>query len=166
MDEVWNDIQHVCGSYQISSFGRIRNKKTGRILKLRPNHRGYLKTNISVGGRLKTVFPHRLVAENFIPNPNNLPQVNHKDGNKENNHLDNLEWCSGSENMKHAVKIGLHVAKNSKPVYQKDQYGNIINVYPSIRQAEISMGCSPKCHGVRDVCNGKQKDHKHYYWSY
>lgn len=165
MDEVWNDIQHVCGSYQISSFGRIRNKKTGRILKLRPSHRGYLKTNISIGGRLKTVFPHRLVAENFIPNPNNLPQVNHKDGNKENNHLDNLEWCSDTENMRHAFATGLNKGKRI-PVYQKDENGNIIKYYPSMRHAENALGCSSHCSCIWKVCNGERKTHKGFHWSY
>lgn len=93
--------------YYISNTGLIKNINTNKILKLRKNCRGYLKTNISINGKLKTVFIHRLVAITFIPNPNNYPQVNHKDGNKENNNVENLEWCSPKQNIEHAIKLGL-----------------------------------------------------------
>ena len=76
-------------------------------MKLRKNPNGYLKTNISICGKLKTVFIHRVVAELFIPNPNNLPIVNHIDGNKENNIVTNLEWCTYKYNSNHAKKLGL-----------------------------------------------------------
>lgn len=107
MKEIWKNIPNYEGIYEISSFGKIKNTKSGKILKLIKNHRGYLKTNLSKNGKLKTVFPHRLVAESFIENPNNLPQVNHKDGNKENNYVFNLEFCTEKHNMQHAVKNGL-----------------------------------------------------------
>lgn len=109
--EIWKKFE---GNYAISNFGNIKNTKTNRILKLRKNYRGYLKTNISISGKLITVFPHRLVAETFIQNPLNKSQVNHIDGNKQNNYVKNLEFCTPSENMKHAYKIGLNKGRKKK----------------------------------------------------
>lgn len=89
--------------YQISKFGRVGNIKTERVLKLCVNSSGYKK--VVLNG--KNEYVHRLVAETFIPNPHNLPEVNHKDGNKWNNCVDNLEWVSKSDNAKHAFDLGL-----------------------------------------------------------
>lgn len=90
--------------YEITRDGQVVNKTNGRVLKPQPNGKGYLRVSISK----KLQFVHRLVAEKYIPNPDNLPQVNHKDGNKLNNNVENLEWVSNSENRKHAVDTGLH----------------------------------------------------------
>jgi hypothetical protein len=76
-------------------------------LKYGADNKGYFRTNLAKDGVNKTVKVHRVVAEAFIPNPDNLPQVNHKDGNKQNNCVENLEWCSASENQKHAFRLGL-----------------------------------------------------------
>jgi hypothetical protein len=77
--------------YQIHSTGLVKNVKTGRIIKTSKNHKGYVFVRINVNGKRHTYFIHRLVAQAFIPNPDNLPQVNHKDENKLNNCVDNLE---------------------------------------------------------------------------
>ena len=90
--------------YEITREGAVINKITGRTLKPQPNSKGYLRVHID--GKLR--FVHRLVAEKYIPNPNNLEQVNHIDGNKENNSVENLEWISNLENRHHAVVTGLH----------------------------------------------------------
>ena len=90
--------------YEITRDGQVINKTNGHILKPQPNGKGYLRVSISK----KLQFVHRLVAEKYIPNPDNLPQVNHKDGNKLNNCVENLEWVSNQENRKHAVNNGLH----------------------------------------------------------
>ena len=92
--------------YEITTDGQIINKKTGHILKGQPNAKGYLRVSISK----KLMFIHRLVAEKYIPNPDNLPQVNHKDGNKLNNSVENLEWVSNQQNRNHAVETGLHLS--------------------------------------------------------
>ena len=90
--------------YEITREGMVINKITGKTLKPQPNSKGYLRVHIE--GKLQ--FVHRLVAEKYIPNPNNLEQVNHIDGNKENNSVENLEWVSNLENRHHAVITGLH----------------------------------------------------------
>jgi len=92
--------------YTITEKGEvINNRWGGRRVKPQPNGKGYLRVHIAG----KMYFVHRLVAEKYVPNPNNLPQINHKDGDKTNNSADNLEWVSNVENRKHAVKAGLQV---------------------------------------------------------
>lgn len=112
--EKWKDVFGYEGLYQVSDAGRVRSldinrvdklgrklKKKGRILK-GIEVMGYLKVNLWKGGVMKIHAVHRLVAIAFIPNPEGKPQINHKDGNKENNHVSNLEWCTHSENTRHA----------------------------------------------------------------
>lgn len=93
--------------YHASYDGKIYSSKTRRFLKPRKNRLGYLTVGISINGKKYTRTVHRLVALAFIPNPDNLPEINHKDGNKENNNVNNLEWSSRSSNQKHACDTGL-----------------------------------------------------------
>ena len=129
MQEIWKDIPNYEGLYQASNLGRIKSVqriakkeyKNNRIVKEKimngtKNQDGYLKAhfknkelNIDKG-----LFIHRLVAQTFIPNPNNFPQINHIDGNKLNNCITNLEWCTNLYNQQHAWKNGLHKAKKGK----------------------------------------------------
>lgn len=97
--------------YEIKLDGEIINKHTGRRVIGQKNNKGYLR--VWIGGKL--LFVHRLVATKYIANPNNLPQVNHKDGNKLNNHADNLEWVSNKQNRDHAVKNGLQIHGEQSP---------------------------------------------------
>ena len=107
MKEIWKFYIY---NYEISNLGRLRNAKTHKILKANKIGRGYLGVCVSLGSRNnhKMIRIHRAVAESFIPNPNNLPQVNHKDGNKLNNCVDNLEWCNNQYNSQHAWDNGLN----------------------------------------------------------
>lgn len=112
-NEVWKDIKGYEGLYQISDYGRIksfyRTTTHTRILKERTHRDGYLYVGLYKNGKTTTAKSHRLVALYFIPNPENKPQVNHKDGNKLNNNVENLEWCTAAENARHAVDTGLWV---------------------------------------------------------
>jgi hypothetical protein len=100
MDEQWKIIGEA-PNYAVSNFGRIKNVKTDRIRKASPTNLGYLQVGLNQNG--KTIFRlvHRLVAQAFIPNPEELPEVNHKDFNKNNNSVDNLEWVNHKTNMTH-----------------------------------------------------------------
>lgn len=101
MEEIWKDIQDYESTYQVSNFGNI---KGCNGLRKPDNSNGYSKLTLHLNSEKRKFYAHRLVAIHFIPNPNNLPQVNHIDGDKFNNHVDNLEWVSRIENMCHANK--------------------------------------------------------------
>lgn len=99
---VWTTLEDY-PEYEINRLGQIRKKKTGRLLKPFDDQRGYLR--VSLGG--KNIKVHILVAKTYIPNPDNLPIVNHKKGKKHDNRASQLEWCSHSDNTKHAWELGL-----------------------------------------------------------
>lgn len=113
-EEIWKDILGYEGLYQVSSYGRVRSLDRydernrflrGRILKLHTLRRGYLDVRLCSNGKVKSFLVHRLVAEIFIPNPDNLPQVNHRDENPSNDNVDNLEWCDGKYNVNYGTRI-------------------------------------------------------------
>jgi hypothetical protein len=108
-NEIWKDVIGYEKLYLISSLGKLKSLQNNKekILKLIPDKKGYLRTRIGNLNNKKTIKIHRLVAIAFIPNPENKKEVNHRDGNKQNNNIENLEWCTGSENIKHAFKTGL-----------------------------------------------------------
>lgn len=114
MKEVWKRLiyhgEDLGNWYEVSNLGNIRNVKTGRIRKLNTLQKGYYFVGASLGSRNAKlcIKVHRAVAETFIPNPNNLPVINHIDGNKLNNVVENLEWCTHKHNIHHAMEHGLH----------------------------------------------------------
>ena len=116
MQEIWK--QSIVENYEISNLGKIRNKKTNRIIKPDKEEKGYCRLTIKLNGKKKHYAVHRLVAIAFIPNPNNLPQVDHIDNDKSNNRVDNLRWVSNKENSQYRwerIRKALKVyAKNTK----------------------------------------------------
>lgn len=94
--------------YDIKRDGSIVSHKTGKAIYEYVNPKGYHFVRLVINRKKKTVLKHRLIAERFIPNPHNYPEINHKDGNKSNNSVDNLEWCTRKQNVAHAVATGLH----------------------------------------------------------
>lgn len=105
---IWEDIIGFDGRYQTNFRGEVRNAISGRVVRFYINPvNGYVFCVLSWKGKSHTRYKHRLIAEYFIPNPFNLPEVNHDDGDKQNNVVNNLKWTSHLENMGHAVEIGL-----------------------------------------------------------
>ena len=126
------------GHYWVSNLGRVKNEK-GRILKGGLHNKGYHQICVKLEGVQSTYKTHRLVAIAFIPNPDNLEQVNHIDGDKTNNRVDNLEWCDNSYNQLHKVRTGLWV-----PARGNDFHGNrklteqeVIEIYLAQGTAEF-----------------------------
>ena len=147
MQEIWKDIKGYEGLYQISNLGNVRSlhwNHSNKIRLLTPFlNDGYLRVGFRVNNVLKNYLIHVLVANAFIPNPENKPQVNHKDGNKLNNNVSNLEWVSAFENVIHAKKHNL-ITKNPcrwKPckINQLSLNGKIIATYPSQREASRQL---------------------------
>ena len=107
--EEWRPVEGTNGKYDVSNFGRVRtNSQRPGLLTLTKQASGYLYAMVELAnGKPKNCRVNRLVAQHFIPNPENLPEVNHIDGNKENNHVSNLEWTDRSHNVKHSFDTGL-----------------------------------------------------------
>lgn len=134
MIEIWKPIRNYENRYLVSNLGNIKSLRRNKILVPIIQSNNYCYINLCVNGKNKSCRIHRLVAEAFIPNPNNLPCVNHKDGNKQNNNVDNLEWCTNKYNSQHAYKNNM-VQKTIRTVIQYDLYGNFIAEYNSHNEA-------------------------------
>lgn len=166
--EIWKEIEGYEGLYQVSNFGNVRSlnyHRTGqtKVLSQSENSMGYLKVNLYKNGKVKTVGVHRLVAEAFIPNWFGEPEVNHRDENPKNNHIDNLEWCDRKYNNNYGTHNERIAEKLSKPVIQFSKTGEFVREWPSIREAgrnNFNTGNIVSC------CNGKLKHHKGYIWKY
>ena len=121
------DVIGYEGLYAVTSCGKIWSYKRKKFLRPFADTKGYLKVGLYKDGERKWYYIHRLVCEAYIPNPEGLPQVNHKDENKTNNCLQNLEWCDAKYNMNY----GTRTEKTKKPILQYDLDGNFIRSWPS-----------------------------------
>lgn len=179
MNEIWKCITGYESMYQISNFGRVKSiertcKTKGgglrpiseKILNLPYDKDGYRTAYLSKDSNTITHKVHRLVAIAFIENKHNKPQVNHIDGNKSNNHVDNLEWVTNQENQLHAHDIGLFDHSNKtrrKSVQQLTLAGDLVKKWNSATECGRN-GYSREC--VRDCCLSKQKTYCGYRWVY
>lgn len=145
-DEIWKPIKGYEGLYEISNQGRVkslkRNTARTKILKLHDTKR-YLQIELSKNGITEYKSVHRLVAEAFVPNPNNLPEVNHKDENKKNNFVGNLEWISRHDNLLYGTRIKRISEKKRTAVNAFDKNGNLIASYKSIKEAAEKNKLAP-----------------------
>lgn len=171
MQEMWKDIKNYKGLYQVSNLGNIRsNINKPKILIPQISNAGYFRIII----RNKHYSVHRLVAQTFIPNPENKPQVNHIDGNKLNNNVNNLEWATASENQKHnyiflnfkppmlGKKGSNHIA--SKHIIQYDKNGKFIKEWDSLIEASKYLSICASC--ITNCAKGRRKTAGGYIWEY
>lgn len=155
LPEMWKDVPTYEGLYMVSTYGRVYKYplasftptglpciKKEKLMKSSPNQDGYYQLELRKNGKDKSWCVHKLVAFTFLENPLNKPQANHKDGNKSNNHLWNLQWATNAENIQHAYDIGLE-----KPRYGKDHHRSkpVINTitgqsYESLSEAAKANG--------------------------
>ena len=153
MSEVWKDISGYEGKYQVSNTGKVRSldyNHTGKVreLKLKIDKYGYACIKLFKNGCRKYITVHRLVAAAFIKNTSNSPQVNHKDGNKLNNCVQNLEWCSNKENIQHGRKMGLFnkalkaSIERRKSVLCIKKTSGMIFAFPSFTHAGYFIGAT------------------------
>lgn len=162
MQEIWKDIPNYEGLYQVSNLGRVKSLfKYKKILKPRQRN-GYLRVSLTKNNKSTNYAVHRLVAQAFISNPNNLPEVNHKDENKQNNCVDNLEFCTRKYNMKYGTWKDRRLVKFIKPVAQYDLNGNFIRNWTSIKDAKTKLNIN----NIPAVCKGKAKQSGGYIWKY
>ena len=153
----WRVIEEF-PNYEVSDCGQVRNKKTGHILKQPINPYGYYYLNLCKNGKPQTFRVHRLVAEAFIPNPNNLPLINHKDENKLNNNVDNLEWCDYLYNNTYGEGFKSRCHK----IEQYDLNGNYLASYNSLSEASRQTGTW--LGSLSQCLNGKQYTAGGYKW--
>lgn len=172
IEEQWMEIKGYNGKYQVSNLGRVKSEKRmvsfglikrevkEKILKPCSNGNGYLYVSLGRGVENRR-YIHRLVAEAFIANPNNYPQINHKDENRNNNSVDNLEWCDAKYNCNY----GTHRQKRYKPVTQYSLKNKYIKTWPSIKEASIFFNGKSRSH-IGSCCSGKKTTAFGYKWKY
>lgn len=161
--EVWKDIKGFEGLYQVSTMGRVRSfHKYGgveqRILRIKKSKCGYMTVILSKNGKGKTLLVHRLVAQAFISNPKSERFVNHKDEDKTNNQVDNLEWCSAEHNNTYGTRNQRAIESKKKRVLCVETG----RIFESLKSAtEITRAT-----GIHKVAKGKQLTSGGYHWRY
>lgn len=172
MQEIWKDIKDYEGLYQVSNFGNVRSlyrienyskykrKRNGKILRQNTT-RAYNYVILCKNNKTKTFRTHRLVAETFLPNSNNYPVINHIDGNKQNNRIENLEWCTYKYNIEEAYRLGL---SKTKKINQYDLKGNYIKTWNSIINASKTLKIDTSA--ITKCCRGKRNKAGGYKWKY
>lgn len=172
--EIWKPIKGYEGLYEVSNLGSVKSlaRKTtsGKHRVCHQTKCGYISVGLWKNGAKKQFLVHRLVADAFIPNPNNKPQVNHIDENKSNNRVDNLEWCTNLENHRHGTinkrlsNILKNNPKTSKPVNCYTKNKCFVCLYPSISEAERKTGIFNQ--SIVQCCKGKLKTAGGFIWEY
>ena len=167
MEEIWKDIRGYEGLYQVSNWGKIRNKYDKILIDKRTRF-GYLRIRLSKNGKSKQYFVHRLVAEAFIPNPNNYEQVNHKNELKYDNRVENLEWCDRKYNINYGTRNERgkmnHPYKTKKILQIDPNTEEIIKIYVSCKELFKETGFNTGY--ISLCCNGRKKVAYGFKWRY
>lgn len=165
-NEVWKDIAEFDGYYQVSNYGRVRRSDNHRIKASPLNAYGYPQVNLYKNGKAHLRRVHRLVAMAFIPNPNNLPMINHKDEVPTNNNVDNLEWCDAKYNVNYGGGNKKRALSHSKVVLQYSLSGELIREWTSATEAARELGFPQS--GINWCCLRRPKHNscKGYIWRY
>ena len=172
--EIWKDVAGYEGLYQVSNKGHVYSvgridtlgrKQGGLMLTIRFNTHGYPIADLYKNGKLKTKSVHRLVAETFLPNPNGLPQVNHRDEDKDNNNVENLEWCDSKYNINYGTRSERSAQARSKKVRAVNIETGEVLTFNSAKEAkkEGYHNVSAPCRGVYHTSGHLYKGHR---WSY
>ena len=157
MEKIWEDIPNYEGLYKINSKGDVLNIKRNRLMKKAKDKDGYEILSLTKNSQRKQYKIHRLVAETYIPNPNNYLYINHINEIKGDNRVENLEWCSASYNNLY----GNRMKKIKKRVGRYDKHGNLLEIFDSVREAK------DKYYGyISGCCKGKVKSVKGFVWKY
>lgn len=163
MQEIWKDIKGFEGLYQISNLGRVKSLKNNKILKNMTNE--YYFVGLYKNKIKKYMKIHRLVAQAFIPNPNNYSCINHKDENKFNNNVNNLEWCSKKYNCNYGSRNEkMSKTKSLYKIIQKDKNNKIIKIWNNAW--DLQHNTSYNIHVIRQCCKNKCKSVYGYKWEY
>ena len=163
MQEIWKDVVGFEGSYKVSNFGNVKSLRNKKIL-IPSINRGYKRITLCKNGKRENKVIHRIVAEAFLDNPKNFLCVNHKDENKLNNCVENLEWCDIKYNTNYGTCIERRSKNNQKPVNQYDLNMNFIKRYESIKEA--SNGNYSLYTHIGECCKGKHFSVGGYIWRY
>lgn len=170
-NEIWKDVSGYEGLYKVSNFGRVKSLWFGNEKILKPSNNGYryLFVNLYKNGKMKYYKVHRLVTQTFIPNPNKLPYVNHKDENPSNNRVENLEWCDQKYNLNYGtrnqrISEKMTNGKLSKPVLQYEKSGEFVREWKSTRDVQRNLGFNIA--SISLCCNGKSKSAYGFVWKY
>lgn len=180
MQEIWKDVVGYEGLYKVSNLGNVMSFQPNcrnRNQYLTPfNNGGYFRVTFTVKRKRTNHLVHRLVADAFIPNPENKEAVNHIDGCKTNNHVDNLEWVTKSENTRHAIRIGLRPSstpktrlkgsKNplSKKVYQYEKEGPFVKEWSCAGDAAEALGFTKDY--ILRCCRGERMTYMGFVWRF
>lgn len=159
----WREVKEY-SNYEVNQLGEIRHKKRQKILKPRDNNGGYQYVNFKINGKNTNFAVHRIVANAFIPNPNGYTEVNHKDYNKKNNCVDNLEWVSSSQNKQHSYLKQENKKSRGKAVNQYTKEGIFLKTFDSVSDAAKELGCCVAA--ISNCCLGRTKTSQGFRWSF
>ena len=178
INEIWKPVVGYEGLYECSNMGRVKSVDRyvshrydgefqfikGRIRKTKLNNWGYEMLSLCKDGKEKTCLVHRIIAEAFLPNPYNLPEVNHKDECKTNNCVDNLEWCDSSYNKLYGTALKKRMDKIIVPILQYSKDGMLIKKWDSMQSVMDDLGINRG--NISNCCSGRCKSAGGYKWKY